>query len=85
LNVNPKTQARKGLIIYDSSNRIVALRKCVNSDHLNIFLKFEKKINCPLKGNERQPSKKKPNVSSNSISSFFVAKKPFKKDDVQQK
>jgi hypothetical protein len=85
LNIKSKTQARKGLIIYDSSNCIVALKKHVNSDHLNIFLKFEKKINYPLKGDERQPSKKKPNVSSNSISSFFVAKKPFKKGDVQQK
>jgi hypothetical protein len=38
-----------------------------------------------LRGDEKQPSKKRPNVSSNSISNFFVAKKPFKKDDVQQK
>jgi hypothetical protein len=37
LNVNPKTQARKGLVIYNSSNGIVALRKRANSDHLNIF------------------------------------------------
>jgi hypothetical protein len=37
LNVNPKTQARKGLVIYNSSNGIVALRKHVNSDHLNIY------------------------------------------------
>jgi hypothetical protein len=38
-----------------------------------------------LKEDERQPSKKRPNVSSNSISSFFIAKGPFKKDDVSQK
>jgi len=38
-----------------------------------------------LRGDEKQPSKKRPNVSSNSIFSFFVAKKPFKKNDVQQK
>jgi hypothetical protein len=36
-NVNPKTQARKGLIIYNSSNGIAALRKHVNSNHLIIF------------------------------------------------
>jgi hypothetical protein len=38
-----------------------------------------------LKEYEKQPSKKRPNISSNSISNFFVTKEPFKKDDVQQK
>jgi hypothetical protein len=85
LNVNPKTQARKGLIIYNSFNGIVALRKQINSYHPNIFLNSKKKINCPLKEDERQPSKKRSNVSSNSISLFFATKEPFKKDDVQQK
>jgi hypothetical protein len=37
LNVNPKTQSRKGLIIYNSSNDISTLRKQINSYHLNIF------------------------------------------------
>jgi hypothetical protein len=37
LNVNPKTQARKGLIIYNSSNGIIALREHVDSDHPNIL------------------------------------------------
>jgi len=36
LNVNPKIQARKGLIIYNITNDIVALKKHVNSDHFNI-------------------------------------------------
>jgi len=36
LNVNPKTQARKGLIIYNSFNGIIALKKHVNSNHPNI-------------------------------------------------
>jgi hypothetical protein len=74
LNVNPKTQTRKGLIVYNSSNGIMALRKQINSYHLNIFLKFEKKINCPLREDEKQPAKKRSNVSSNSISSFFAIK-----------
>ncbi len=38
-----------------------------------------------MKEDERQPFKKRSNIFSNSISNFFVAKKPFKKDDVQQK
>jgi hypothetical protein len=36
LNVNPKTQTRKGLITYNITNGIVALRKHVNLDHPNI-------------------------------------------------
>ncbi len=38
-----------------------------------------------MKEDERQPFKKRSKISSNSISNFFVAKEPFKKDDVQQK
>jgi len=79
LNVNPKTQARKKLIIYNTTNGITALRKHVNSNHLNILKKIEEEINCPLTENERQPSKKRLNVSSNSIFSFFIANEPFKK------
>jgi hypothetical protein len=37
LNVNPKTQARKGLIIFNTSNCISTLRKHANLDHSNIF------------------------------------------------
>jgi hypothetical protein len=77
LNVNLKTQARKWLIIYNSSNGITTLRKHVNSNHLNILKKFEKKYHYLLRENERQPPKKKSNVSSNSISSFFTTKEPF--------
>jgi hypothetical protein len=36
LNVNPKTQTRKGLIIYNTINGIAALREHVNLDHSNI-------------------------------------------------
>ncbi len=74
LNVNPKTQARKGLIIYNSFSGIVTLRKQVNLDHPNIFLKIEEKINCPLREDEKQPSKKISNVYSNYIPSFFLQK-----------
>ncbi len=49
LNVNQKTQARKGLIIYNSSYGIVALRKHVNLDHPNSLKKFKKKIDYPLR------------------------------------
>ncbi len=73
LNVNPKTQARKRLITYSTTNGIDHL------NHLNIFLKFEKKINFPLKEDEKQPSKKRPNVFSNSISNFLLQKNLLRK------
>jgi hypothetical protein len=82
LNVNPKTQAKKGLIIYNTTNGIAPLRKHVNLNHSNILKQFEKEVNFPLKEDERHLSKRKPNISSDSISSFFVAKELFKKDDV---
>jgi hypothetical protein len=37
LNLNPKTQARKGLFIYNTTNGITTLRKHVNSNHSNVF------------------------------------------------
>jgi hypothetical protein len=49
LNLNPKTQARKGLIIYDTINGIATLRKHVNTSHSNVLKKIEEEMNCPLK------------------------------------
>jgi hypothetical protein len=37
-------------------------------------MKADEEVNCPWREDERQPSKKKPNISSNSISSFFATK-----------
>jgi len=37
LNSNPKIQAKRGLIIYNTTNGIVELRKHVNSNHCKIF------------------------------------------------
>jgi hypothetical protein len=82
LNVNPKIQTRKRLITYNTTNGIATLRKHVNSNHPNIFFKIEEKINCPFEKDEKQPSKKRPYVYYNYMSSFFVAKKPFKKEDM---
>jgi hypothetical protein len=52
LNLNPKTQARKGLIIYNTTNGIVALKKHVNSYH-SIVLKQIEEVNCPLREEEK--------------------------------
>jgi len=79
LNLNPKTKARKGLIIFNTINGIVALRKHVNSNHFNVFLKFEK-MNCPLKEEERQPSKNRPKVFLTPYLGFcFLQKKLSRK------
>jgi hypothetical protein len=78
---NPKTQARKGLIIYNKTNAIATLRKHVN--FTSIFKKrFEDKVNCPLKQDERKLSIKRPNISYNFICNFFATKEPFLKNDV---
>ncbi len=82
LNVNPKTQARKGLIIYNAINGIATLRKHVNSDHFNVLKNFEENFYCPLRQDERKPSIKRPNISFYSRLDFFVTKEPFKKDNV---
>jgi hypothetical protein len=49
LNVNLKTQTKKGLIIYNTTNDITPLRKHVNLDHYNIFKFFEREVNFPLR------------------------------------
>jgi hypothetical protein len=53
LNLNPKTQARRGLRVYNTTNGIVTLRKHVSVDHSIIFLKIEEEVNNPLKKEER--------------------------------
>jgi hypothetical protein len=52
------------------------------SIHIIVIYFLIEKVNCLLKENERQPSKKKPIIFFGSIFSYFVAKEPFKKDDV---
>jgi hypothetical protein len=80
--VIPKPQPRKGLVIYNTTNGITTLKKHVNSHHSNIVKRFEEKINCPLRQDERKCSIKGPNNSSNSISFFFATKESFLKNDV---
>jgi hypothetical protein len=57
----------------------------MNSNCSNIFFSIKKEVNSPLKADGKQPSKKRPNIPFSSISKFFVAKEPFKKDDLQRK
>jgi hypothetical protein len=40
---------------------------------------IEKEVNCLLREEEKQPSKKRSNISFNSIFSFYFCKKTFQK------
>jgi hypothetical protein len=57
---NSKAQARKGLILYNTTNGITTFKKHVNANHFIIAKKFEKEVNSPLKKEVgKQPTKKK--------------------------
>jgi hypothetical protein len=76
LNLNPKIQAKRGLIIiYNIINGITTLKKL---DHSNIFYKFEEEMNIPLRKDEKKSSKKRPNMFSSCISKKITIKEPFK-------
>ncbi len=57
LVTNAKTQARKGLILYNSANGITTLKKHVYVDHCIITKMFEE-VNNLLKDVERHLQKK---------------------------
>jgi hypothetical protein len=82
LNINPKTQAGKKLIIYNTTNDITALRKHVNLNHFTIFNFFEKKKICPLREMKDNLPKRDQMFFLIPYLVFFVAKEPFKKDDL---
>lgn len=79
-NLNSETLARIELIIYITTNGITIEKTCKHTWE-NILLFF-------LNGRseqyfeKKQHVKKRPNMSSNSISNFFDAKEPFKNDDL---
>jgi len=53
LNLNPKTQARRRFIIYNTISGIIALVKHVYLYHYNIYI-YSKEVNNLLKEDERQ-------------------------------
>jgi len=79
-NFNPRTKERKWLITYYKTYGITTLKKHVDADHFIIAKKFEKEVNNEIIRNvERQPTKKRSNVPTSAISTFFAIKEPFKK------
>jgi hypothetical protein len=68
---NPKIQARKGLIIYYTTNGITSLKKHVDANHFIIAKIFEEEIKDPLRREvERQPTKKQIDIYSAIVNSF---------------
>ncbi len=82
---NAKTQARKGLISYNSASPIIALKKHVYANHCMIAKIFGKIKNLLKEPYERQLAKKNPHVNKTTIFYFFTIKDFYKKYDVQQK
>ncbi len=86
LIINSKIQARKGLILYNSTIGIKTLKKHVYANHCEIAKIFEEEINNlskdPLKKNLQ---KKRPYINGTIIFNFFATKDSYLKNDVQQK
>jgi len=75
---NCKTQTRKGLVLYNTTNIITTLKKHVNANHSIIAKMFEKEVNSPLKGKvEKQLAKKRSNPCGNAIVTLFATKYHF--------
>ncbi len=56
---NPKTQTKKGLILYNTTNGITSLKKHVKVNYSIIAKMFENEVNNPLRGElEKKIAKK---------------------------
>jgi hypothetical protein len=74
LFLNFKTQAKKGLIIHNTTNGIIILKNHVNANHSIIVKIFEEELNTPLKGKmEKQLAKKIKKIKLNicMFTNFF--------------
>jgi len=81
---NPRTKLRKGLISYYKTIGISSLKKHVDAKHGLFAKKLDEEVNNEVRIEvERQPTKKRLNVSSFEIYEFVFAKFPYKKDEMQ--
>jgi len=63
------------LILYNITNGISTLKKHASTNHSILGKKFVEEMNSPFKKKkEKQPTKKRPNISRCFISNFFVTK-----------
>jgi hypothetical protein len=76
---NPKTQARKGLIIYNTTNGITTLKKHVNANDSIIAKMFEKEINNLVRGEVEKQLAKKIQIHLTMQLFIFCCQKTFPK------
>jgi len=77
---NPKNKAKKSLILCNTTNGITTLKKHVSTNYYILGKKFEEEMNSLLKRKEeKQPTKKRPNISRCFISNLFVTKELSRK------
>ncbi len=70
--------------MFHISKKKITLKKNLDVDHVLIFKKFEKKVNCNLKSPlERQLTKKRPTINASAIFNFLGAMDHYKKNNVQ--
>jgi hypothetical protein len=79
LNLIPKIHARKGLIIYDTTNGITTLRKDVNIDHSNVLKKKWRRNILFFEG--KGCVTKRDQIFLLTPYLVFFTKEPFKKKD----
>jgi len=78
---NPKTQARKGLIIYNTTNGITTLKKHVNAKHFIIAKNVCGGNKWSIERRSKKTTcQKRSNSSSIAIIDSFTTKYPFQKD-----
>jgi hypothetical protein len=74
LITNAKSQAMKGLILYNNANGIISLKIHIYADHCMIAEIFEEKVNNMLKDAKKQLGKKRFHVNGTTISEIFEEK-----------
>jgi hypothetical protein len=83
---NSRTQLRKGIISYFKNNGITTFKKHVDVDHVVLAKTFEEELhNFGKVIITKKLIKKRPNIFTSSISSFFGSTILSKKDEPQQK
>jgi hypothetical protein len=83
---NPRTKTRKGLISYYKTNGILTLKMHVDAKHSLLAKKLDEEVNSSIRTQgERQPTKKRQNVSSFENFKMFSTKLIYKKDKIQHK
>ncbi len=82
---NPKIQARKGLIIYNTTNGITTLKKHVNAKHFILAKNVCGRSKQSIKRRSGKTTCQKRSKSSNiAIINSFTTKDPFQKDHMHQ-